>query len=168
MSLGILGSLAVLWRPLLFSTFDAEVAEACGLPVNLIGLLYLVLVALAISIAMQVIGVLLVFALLVGPPATAIRLVRRPAQAIVVSVFVGLACTWLGILLAASSSLPISFYITTLSFGIYLPVRLLAGRRKSRQLPAGPSASVEIKGRAVINGGTVLNAPLPVEGRQRD
>lgn len=168
LSLGILASLAVLWRPLLFSTFDPEVAEARGLPVHLIGLLYLVLVALAISIAMQVIGVLLVFALLVGPPATAIRLVRRPAQAIAVSVFLGLACTWLGILLAASSSLPISFYISTLSFGIYLPVRLLAGRRKGRQLPAGPPVSVEVNGHAVINGDTALNAPLPLEGRQRD
>ena len=81
LSLGVLAVLALVGRPLLFSSFDPVLAEARGLPVRLLGSLFLVLVAVTVSIAMQVIGVLLVFALLVGPPATAIRLVHRPASA---------------------------------------------------------------------------------------
>ncbi len=128
LSLGILLALGLLGRPLLFSSFDPGGAEARGLPVRLLGGLFLALVALAVSIAMQVIGVLLVFALLVGPPATALRLVRRPAGAMLLSIGLGLAYTWAGILLAAGTSWPVSFCITALSFGIYLPVRLFSGR----------------------------------------
>ncbi len=120
-------------RPLLFSSFDPLMAEARGLPVRLLASLFLVLVAVTVSIAMQVIGVLLVFALLVGPPATAIRLVHRPASVMLLSIILGLIYTWLGIFLAANSSWPVSFYITTLSFGVYLPVRLILKRRKGRQ-----------------------------------
>ncbi len=133
LSLGILAALAVLGRPLLFSSFDPDLAEARGVPVRRLGGLFLVLVALTVSIAMQVIGVLLVFALLVGPPATANRIVHRPAWAIVLAVGLGLAYTWAGILLAANSSWPVSFYITSLSFGVYLPVRILFRPRRNRQ-----------------------------------
>jgi len=135
LSFGVLATLALLGRPLLFSSFDPVLAEARGLPVQFLGSLFLVLVAVTVSIAMQVIGVLLVFALLVGPPATAIRLVHRPAYAIGLSVILGLAYTWLGILLAANSAWPVSFYITTLSFGVYLPVRLISSKyQRSRQV----------------------------------
>ncbi|MGB8213848.1 MAG: metal ABC transporter permease [Anaerolineales bacterium] len=126
LSLGVLAILALVGRPLLFSSFDPILAEARGLPVQLLGSLFLVLVAITVSIAIQVIGVLLVFALLVGPAATAIRLVRSPAAAIGVSIGLGLVYTWLGILLAANATWPVSFYITTLAFGVYLPVRLLS------------------------------------------
>ena len=128
LSLGVLVILALLGRPLLFSSFDPDLAEARGLPVQLLGGLFLVLVAVTVAIAMQVIGVLLVFALLVGPPATAIRLVHRPASALALSVGLGLVYTWLGIFLAANSSWPVSFTITTLAFAVYLPVRLLTNR----------------------------------------
>ena len=133
LSLGVLAVLALVGRPLLFSSFDPLMAEARGLPVRLLGSLFLVLVAVTVSIAMQVIGVLLVFALLVGPPATAIRLVRRPASVMLMSIILGLIYTWLGIFLAANSSWPVSFYITTLAFGVYLPVRLLSKVRRSWQ-----------------------------------
>jgi zinc/manganese transport system permease protein len=133
LSLGVLAVLAWVGRPLLFSSFDPLMAEARGLPVRLLGSLFLVLVAVSVSIAMQVIGVMLVFALLVGPPATAIRLVRRPASAIGLAIILGLVYTWLGILLAANSAWPVSFYITTITFGVYLPVRLLAKVRRSRR-----------------------------------
>ena len=132
LSLGVLAVLALVGRPLLFSSFDPLMAEARGLPVRLLGSLFLVLVAVTVSIAMQVIGVLLVFALLVGPPATAIRMVHRPASVMLMAIILGLIYTWLGIFLAANSSWPVSFYITTLVFGIYLPVRLLSKRRKNR------------------------------------
>jgi zinc/manganese transport system permease protein len=135
LSAGLITIMALVGRPLLFSSFDPELAEARGLPVRLLGSLFLVLVAVTVSIAMQVIGVLLVFALLVGPPATAIRLVRRPASAIGLSIILGLVYTWLGILLAANSTWPVSFYITTLAFGIYLPVRYLSKYRMERNIP---------------------------------
>ena len=131
LGLGILTVLSILWRPLLFISFDPEVAEARGLPVRFLSIFYLVLVAAAISIAMQVIGVLLVFALLVGPPATAIRITNRPARVIALSIGLGLVYTWAGILLAAVSKWPVSFFITALSFGVYLPVRLLVGQRRA-------------------------------------
>ncbi|HVM71760.1 MAG TPA: metal ABC transporter permease [Anaerolineales bacterium] len=130
LSLGILAILALVGRPLLFSSFDPVMAEARGLPVTFLGSLFLILVAVTVSIAMQVIGVLLVFALLVGPPATAIRLVHRPGSIIILSIGLGLVYTWLGILLAANSSWPVSFYITTLAFVVYLPVRLFSSHGK--------------------------------------
>lgn len=133
LSLGVLAVLALVGRPLLFSSFDPVLAEARGLPIRLLASLFLVLVAVTVSIAMQVIGVLLVFALLVGPPATAIRLVRRPASVMLMSIILGLIYTWLGIFLAANSSWPVSFYITTLAFCVYLPVRLLSKVRRSWQ-----------------------------------
>ena len=136
LSLGVLAVLALAGRPLLFSSFDPLMAEARGLPVRLLGSLFLVLVAVSVSIAMQVIGVLLVFALLVGPPATAIRLVRHPGSAILLSIILGLVYTWLGIFLAANSSWPVSFYITTLAFGIYLPVQInIEGSERSAGAP---------------------------------
>ncbi len=141
LSLGILMVLALVGRPLLFSSFDPVMAEARGLPVTLLGSLFLVLVALTVSIAMQVIGVLLVFALLVGPPATAIRLVHRPGSIMILSIGLGLVYTWLGILLAANSSWPVSFTITAIAFVVYLPVRLLSshgkgGRNRISQSPS--------------------------------
>ena len=137
LSLAVLAVLAILGRPLLFSSFDPVLAEARALPVRILGSLFLVLVAVTVSIAMQVIGVLLVFALLVGPPATAIRLVHRPVSAMLLSIILGLVYTWLGILLAANSSWPVSFYITTLAFGVYLPVRLLSKYRRRRTVHPG-------------------------------
>jgi len=133
-SLALIAILAVLARPLLFSSFDPEVAEARGVPVRLIGSAFLILTALAISMAVQVVGVLLIFALLVGPAATAIRVTARPGRAIALAVGLGLSYTWLGILLAANSTWPVSFFISMLSFGVYLPVRLLSsqGRRRAQ------------------------------------
>jgi zinc/manganese transport system permease protein len=94
-------------------------------PLRILGSVFLVIVALTISIAVQVVGVLLVFALLVGPAATAIRITYRPGWAIAVAVLLGLVYTWLGIFLASLSPWPVSFFIAALSFGVYLPIRLL-------------------------------------------
>jgi zinc/manganese transport system permease protein len=140
LSLGVLAALAVMARPLLFASFDPDVAEARGMPVRALGSIFLVVVALTISIAVQVVGVLLVFALLVGPAATASRLTYRLGMAIAIAVLLGLAYTWLGILLASISPWPVSFFITVLSFGVYLPVRLLVRPRANQALrPKGPA-----------------------------
>ena len=122
----IISLLIIVARPLLFASFDLDTAEARGVPVRLLEAIFLLMVALTVSIAMQVVGILLIFALLVGPPATAIRLVLRPGWSMGLAVLLGLGYTWLGILLAANGAWPVSFYITALSFGVYLPVRLFS------------------------------------------
>ncbi len=126
--IGTIVVLAVIFRPLLFSSIDPEVAEARGVPVRALGVLFLVLVAIAVSMSVQVVGVLLIFTLLVGPAATAIRIVHNPLGAVTVSVTLALAYTWLGIFLAAMGTWPVTFYIATISFIVYLPVRLLMAR----------------------------------------
>jgi zinc/manganese transport system permease protein len=142
-SLVLVGLLAAFARPLLFSSFDPEVAEARGVPVRLVGAVFLVLVALAVTMAVQVVGVLLIFALLVGPAATAARLTPRPGLAIGLAVALGLAYTWVGILLAANSNWPVSFFISILSFGVYLAVRLVSTRGWSRKVTVGRAQSVQ-------------------------
>ena len=133
-SLVIILSLGYLARPLMFSSFDSEAAEARGVPVRALDIIFLILVALAISVAMQIVGVLIVFALLVGPAATANRLTPRPARAMGLAILLGLAYTWLGIFLAANTVFPVSFFVAALSFIVYLPVRLLSSRWWGRGL----------------------------------
>ena len=123
--IGTLIILVAIFRPLLFSSIDPEVAEARGVPVRSLGILFLVLVAIAVSMSVQVVGVLLIFTLLVGPAATATRIVHNPLGAVAASIAFALAFTWLGIFLAATGSFPVTFYIATISFVVYLPVRLL-------------------------------------------
>lgn len=123
----ILVAIVFLYRPLLFSTFDPLAAEARGVPLMLLSVVFMVIVAVTVSLSIQMMGALLVFTLLVGPAATATRLVKRPFAAILLSAGLGLAYVWLGVLLAAvSGTLPVSFFIATLSFLVYLPVRLLS------------------------------------------
>jgi zinc/manganese transport system permease protein len=131
-------AIAIVFRPLLFSSFDPQVAQARGVPVRALGIVFLILTAIAVSISIQVIGALLVFTLLVGPAATAVRVVQRPLWAIALAIVLGLSYTWLGIMLAADNGVwPVSFYIATISFFVYLPVRLLSplwiGRRTRTQ-----------------------------------
>ncbi len=135
--------IGVLFRPLLFSSFDPEVAEARGIPVRSLAVGFLVLVAIAVSMSVQVVGVLLVFTLLVGPAATAMRLVKQPLWTIGLAMLLGVSYVWVGIFLAinvAGATWPPSFFISTLSFGVYLPVRLLSPlwneRRKQQRIEA--------------------------------
>jgi zinc/manganese transport system permease protein len=144
--------LLALFRPLLFSSFDPEVAEARGVPVRSLSIAFLILVAITVSMSVQVIGVLLVFTLLVGPAATAMHLVKHPLLAIGLAMVLGVLYIWLGMFLAinvATGTWPPSFFISTLSFAVYLPVRLLSPlwskqnelqiRRPSTRKPPGQS-----------------------------
>jgi zinc/manganese transport system permease protein len=118
------------YRPLLFSTFDPAVAEARGVPVGGIANTLLVLAAVTVSISIQVMGAILVFTLLVGPAATAMRLTRRPALSLLLASLLGVAYIWGGIVLATlSGDLPVSFFVATFAFVVYLPVRLVTGTR---------------------------------------
>jgi zinc/manganese transport system permease protein len=121
----ILVVLAVVFRPLLFASLDEDVAEAKGLPMHLLGMIFMLLVALATSIAVQVVGVLLIFSLMVTPAAIAQRLAKRPWRAVITSVVVALAATWLGLFVAFYEPYPVSFFITSIVFVLYLVVRFI-------------------------------------------
>ena len=119
---------AAVYRPLLFASLDEDVAEAKGMPVLLLGIIFMLLVAVATSFAVQVVGVLLIFALMVTPAATAQMLAKRPRQVIILSVAIALFATWLGLFIAFYTPYPVSFFICAIVFVLYLGVRFLAPR----------------------------------------
>jgi zinc/manganese transport system permease protein len=116
--------LAVMYRPLTFATVDPVVAEARGVPVRLVSILFLLMLAAAVAEAVQIVGVLLILTLLITPGATAERLTSQPGLATVVSVAVALVATVGGILLALVTAVPVSFFVTTIAFACYLAARL--------------------------------------------
>ncbi|HXX87588.1 MAG TPA: metal ABC transporter permease [Candidatus Acidoferrum sp.] len=120
----ILVLLAAVYRPLLFASLDEDVAEAKGMPVLFLGVTFMFLVAMATSFAVQVVGVLLIFSLMVTPAATAQLLAKTPRQAIIISVAISLFATWLGLFIAFYEPYPVSFFITTIVFILYLLARL--------------------------------------------
>jgi zinc/manganese transport system permease protein len=131
-SLAILVVAAIVYRPLLFASLDEEVAEAKGLPMLALGVIFMLLLAVATSIAVQVVGVLLIFALMVTPAATAQHLTRRPGTGIVLAVSIALAATWSGIFISFYLPYPVSFFITTIVFVLYVLV-LAIKRIKARR-----------------------------------
>jgi len=118
-----LAAMAVMGRPLLFASVDPEAAEARGVPVRAIAILFLVLVALSVAVAVQVVGTLLVFALLVTPGAISLRLTANPALALVLTVGLALLFLWTGLAVAYFTLLPVGFVVTSLSFLTYAAVR---------------------------------------------
>ncbi|SRR5579884_871073 len=129
----ILCAIAAVYRPLLFSSLDEDVAEAKGMPVLLLGVIFMLLVAVAVSIAVQVVGVLLIFSLMVTPAATAQRLARRPQRIIIISVIISLLATWSGLFISFYEPYPVSFFITTIVFAFYLFVRFAYQRIGSKE-----------------------------------
>jgi zinc/manganese transport system permease protein len=128
----VLMAIAFLYRPLIFASVDPEVAAARGVPVDLLSALFMVVVAVAVAEAVQVVGVLLVFTLIVAPAATAGYLASRPSSAIALSVILALLETWVGITLAYYTKFPVSFYIASVGFACYLLARLLGSRLHRR------------------------------------
>ncbi len=114
--------LAAIGRPLLFASIDPESAQARGVPVKLVSILFMLLVAITVSEAIQVVGVLLVFALIVAPAAIAQHVTRRPFSAIVLSMALGSVFVWGGLLLALATSFPVSFYIAVIAALAYFIV----------------------------------------------
>jgi zinc/manganese transport system permease protein len=163
--------LAVIWRPLLFVSTDPEVAAARGVPAGLLSVVFALLLALAAALAVQVVGALLVLALLVTPAAAAFRVTASPVLAPVLSVVFAVVSAVGGILLALGSSVPISPFVTTISFAIYLVCRVLSRRllRGGRRGPAvagsapGPDAGT---GPAVPASGADDGAVLTDGGRR--
>jgi len=113
-------TLGALGRPLLFTSIDEPAARSRGVPTRLVGIAFLVLLGVAAAGASQVTGSLLVFALLVAPAATAVRLTARPVAGLGLSVLIAVVVTWLGEGAAYFSSYPIGFWVTTFAFALFL------------------------------------------------
>ena len=111
---------AVVYRPLLFASLDEDVAEAKGLPTLFLGVVFMLLVAVATSISVQVVGVLLIFALMVTPAAIAQRLAKRPVHGIMISIVIALFATWIGLFVSFYEPYPVSFFITSIVFVLYV------------------------------------------------
>ncbi|MEU9086541.1 metal ABC transporter permease [Streptomyces sp. NPDC048357] len=133
-SVVVLIALAIIWRPLTFASADPEVAEARGVPVRSLSLAFMLVLGLAVALCVQIVGALLVLALLVTPAAAAARITASPVLLPVLSVVFALVAMEGGILLALGSSIPVSPYVTTVSFLIYLGCRL-AGTRSTAKSP---------------------------------
>jgi zinc/manganese transport system permease protein len=150
LSLVVLGLILLLYRPLLLATVSPEMAAARGIPVRLVGVLYLLALALAAALAAITIGSILGTALLVGPAASALRLTKRPLIAMLTAAGLGIGAMWLGIVLAYDSyewppsrhGWPVSFFVVTIVFVLYL-LSGLPERRRQRNRPHGaPSNSI--------------------------
>jgi zinc/manganese transport system permease protein len=128
-SLVVVTALLFIWRPLTFASLDLEVAEARAVPTKALGIAFMLLLALAVAASVQVVGALLVMTLLVTPAAAALRLTSSPLLVPVLSVSFAVVSVVGGILLALGGGLPISPYVTTLSFAIYLIARLIEKSR---------------------------------------
>jgi zinc/manganese transport system permease protein len=155
-----LALLAVTYRPLVLSSLNIDMASARGVPVRLVGTLYMLALALAVGLSSLAIGTILSTALLVGPAATALRITRRMGSALALSAALGVGATWAGVLLAYDSfywgaggnGWPVSFFIVAVVFVTYLVSGLPAARAAGRR--GRPAA-------AVVRPGTTGTAPPP-------
>ena len=124
--------LAFIWRPLFFASVDPEVARARGVPMRTLSILFMVLLGLTTAMAVQLVGALLVLSLLITPTAAASKITVRPTMLVVWSILFAVVSAVGGILLSLGPGLPISPYVTTVSFLIYL-VCLVIGSIRSRR-----------------------------------
>ncbi len=141
---GVLAVLAVIGRPLLFASIDADVARAHGVPVGALNVVFLILLGATAAQVSQITGALLIFALLVLPPATAQLLTPRPARALTLSVAFALVTVWLALFVAYYSPYPIGFWLTSTAFGGYLAaagITALAARTRRDTVARAPAGS---------------------------
>jgi len=134
-----LAVVAAVWRPLLFASLDEDVAEARGVPVRAMSVVFFVVLAFAVTAAVQVVGVLLIFSLLVTPGAIADRVCATVARAVALSVGLSLAFVWAGLAVYYYTTFPSGFLISGFAFAAYLLARLLPVARaavRSRWAPA--------------------------------
>ena len=131
----VLAAVAALFRPLLFSSVDPEIAAARGVPVRRLSVAVFLLLALTTAEAIQVVGVLLVLTLVITPAAAAQRLTGSPGRALAISVAIALVSTEGGILLSLAKPWPTSFFISTISFACYLGARVSASARAREGRP---------------------------------
>lgn len=125
----VLAVLAVVYRPLLFASTDPEVAVARGVPVRALSIVFAVLVGVAAALGVQIVGALLVLALLITPAAAAARVTASPLRATILAVLFAELAAVGGILLSLAPGVPVSTFVTTISFVIYLICRFVGSRR---------------------------------------
>ncbi|WP_397545258.1 metal ABC transporter permease [Salinibacterium sp.] len=147
-SVVVLAVLLVIWRPLVFDSVDPDVAMARGVPARTLSIVFMILLGLMVAVSVQIIGALLVLALLVTPAAAALRVSSSPVVVPLLAMLFGFVSAVGGILLALGGSLPISPYVTTISFLIYLGCRIagrISGNRlRRRPEPNRPAAGVAV------------------------
>lgn len=131
-SVVVIVTLLVVWRPLTFASVDPDVAAAAGVPVRGLAIVFMLALGLSVAVSVQIVGALLVLSLLVTPAAAALRLTVSPLWVPVLSVVFAVTSVVGGILLALGGGLPISPYVTTISFAIWLVCRIVGGRREKR------------------------------------
>ncbi|WP_245687170.1 metal ABC transporter permease [Streptacidiphilus griseoplanus] len=136
--------LALIGRPLLFASVDPHVAAARGVPVRALSVAFLVLLGAATAGTAQITGILLVFALMVLPAATAQVLTKRPGPSLLLTVVIGSAATWTGLVAAWYWPYPLGFFVTTITFTLFLVAHgarlldtALAHRSAAETIPAG-------------------------------
>ena len=115
-----LGTLLFVSRKLLFASVQPDLAEARGVSLSALSIVFMVILAISVTLASQVVGILLVFTLIIGPAGIATRLCRNFWAGLMTSVVIALITVWIGILLACVTSWPPTFWITTIIFGLYL------------------------------------------------
>ncbi|MCB5293085.1 metal ABC transporter permease [Arthrobacter sp. SO3] len=125
-------ALVAIWRPLTFASVDPDVASARGVPVRALAIGFMLLLGVSVALSIQIVGALLVLALLITPAAAAMRVTSSPRLVVILSVVFAMAATVGGILLALGGRIPISPYVTTLSFLIYVVCRMIGGVRARR------------------------------------
>lgn len=126
----VIAVLAACYRPLLFATVDPDVAAARGVPVQALGIVFAALVGVVAAQAVQIVGALLVMSLLITPAAAAARVVASPAVAMLASVIFAEVSAVGGIALSLAPGVPVSVFVASISFAIYLVCWLL-GRRQA-------------------------------------
>lgn len=125
----VLVVLAVIYRPLLFASLDPRVAQARGVPMRVLSVVFAILVGLAAAQGVQIIGALLVMSLMITPGAAAARLSANPTVVLGLSVLFAEIAAVGGLLLSLAPQLPVSVFVTTISFVIYLVCRAIGSRR---------------------------------------
>jgi zinc/manganese transport system permease protein len=125
-------ALVAIWRPLTFASVDPDVATARGVPARALAIGFMVLLGISVALSIQIVGALLVLALLITPAAAALRVTSSPRLVVALSVVFAMTATVGGILLALGGRIPISPYVTTLSFLIYVVCRVIGGIRARR------------------------------------
>jgi zinc/manganese transport system permease protein len=138
LSLGVVIAVSYIYRPLLFVSVDEKSAESRGLSARTMSLVFMALLAVTTVVAIQIVGVLLSFSLLVAPAAAAEWLTNRPFQAVLWATGLALTSAWLGVFLGVWLGGPVSFWITALASGAYLAARLAgtALARRARRVGA--------------------------------
>lgn len=128
----VIAGLVLIWRPLTFASVDPDIATARGVPVRTLSLAFMFLLGISVALSIQVVGALLVLALLITPAAAALQVTVAPRMVVLLSVLFAMISTVGGIMLALGGRIPISPYVTTLSFAIYLICRVVGAWRRKR------------------------------------